>query len=67
MWGGYGDAMSIAPRLMIKFPSGSTWASTNDWDGHLDLVASREFEETIELVRQRFGADFDPAIAARWK
>jgi len=45
-----GDAMSLAPRIMVKFPSGSTWASTNDWDGHLDLVASREFEETIELA-----------------
>jgi peptidoglycan-associated lipoprotein len=44
-----GDAMSLAPRLMVKFPSGSTWASTNDWDGHLDLVASREFGTAVEL------------------
>ena len=45
-----GDALSIAPRLMFKFPSGSSWASTNDWDGHLDLVVSREFERQVELT-----------------
>ena len=42
-----GDAMSLAPRVMVKFPSGSTWASTNDWDYHFDLVASREFGERL--------------------
>jgi peptidoglycan-associated lipoprotein len=45
-----GDAMSVALRPMVKFPSGSTWASTNDWDGHLDLVMSREFSQTAELT-----------------
>jgi peptidoglycan-associated lipoprotein len=44
-----GDAMSVAPRVMVKFPSGSTWASTNDWDGHIDLVLSREFASRVEL------------------
>ncbi len=44
-----GDAMSIAPRIMVKFPSGSSWASTNDWDGHLELVGSREFGGSFEL------------------
>jgi len=44
-----GDAMSVAPRVMVKFPTGSTWASTNDWDGHVDLVLSREFAGQIEL------------------
>src|SRR5687768_17442444 len=44
-----GDAMSLAPRLMVKFPSGSTWASTNDWDGHIGLVGSREFGSSVEL------------------
>ena len=44
-----GDAMSLAPRVAVKFPSGSTWASTNDWDGHIDLVASREFNKQFEL------------------
>ncbi len=45
-----GDALALAPRVMVKFPSGSTWASTNDWDGHFDLVASREFAQSIELT-----------------
>jgi peptidoglycan-associated lipoprotein len=45
-----GDAMSLAPRVFVKFPSGSTWASTNDWDGHFDLVASREFGSSVELA-----------------
>jgi len=45
-----GDALSLAPRVMVKFPSGSTWASTNDWDGHLDLVASREFGNSVEVT-----------------
>ncbi len=26
------------------------WASTNDWDGHLDsLVVNREFAQSVEL------------------
>src|SRR5688500_14666655 len=45
-----GDAMSIAPRFMVKFPSGSTWASTNDWDGHFDLVVSRELNQVFEMT-----------------
>jgi peptidoglycan-associated lipoprotein len=45
-----GDALSLAPRVMVKFPSGSTWASTNDWDGHLGLVASRELGQSVELT-----------------
>jgi len=44
-----GDAISVAPRVMVKFPSGSTWSSTNDWDGHVDLVLSREFASQVEL------------------
>jgi peptidoglycan-associated lipoprotein len=44
-----GDAMSIAPRLMFKFPSGSTWSSTNDWDGHFDLAVSRELNQRFEM------------------
>ena len=44
-----GDAMSLAPRIMVKFPSGSTWASTNDWDYHFDLVGSREVGNAIEM------------------
>ena len=45
-----GDALSLAPRVMLKFPSGSTWASTNDWDYHLDLIVSREFARAVELT-----------------
>jgi peptidoglycan-associated lipoprotein len=45
-----GDAMSVAPRIMVKFPSGSSWASTNDWDYHFDLVASREFGNVFEAA-----------------
>jgi peptidoglycan-associated lipoprotein len=41
--------MSLAPRVMVKFPTGSTWSSTNDLDGHVDLVASREFGQQVEL------------------
>ena len=45
-----GDAVSLAPRVMVKFPSGSSWASTNDWDGHVDLIVSREFAQNVELT-----------------
>lgn len=45
-----GDAMALAPRFIVKFPSGSTWASTNDWDGHFELVTSREFGARAELT-----------------
>jgi hypothetical protein len=31
-----GDAVSLAPRVMVQFPTGSTWASTNDWNGYFD-------------------------------
>ncbi len=52
-WGllaqGRGDAMSLAPRLAITFPTGSTWASTNDIVGQIDLVGSREFGSVFEL------------------
>jgi peptidoglycan-associated lipoprotein len=44
-----GDAMSLAPRVMVQFPSGSSWATTNDWNYHFDLVGSREFAGSVEL------------------
>jgi outer membrane protein OmpA-like peptidoglycan-associated protein len=44
-----GDAMSLAPRVAMTFPSGSTWASTNDLVGQIDLVGSREFGGVFEL------------------
>lgn len=46
---GRGDAMSLALRGIVKFPTGATWASTNDWDGHIDLITSREFSQSVEL------------------
>jgi peptidoglycan-associated lipoprotein len=45
-----GDAVSLAPRVMVQFPSGSTWASTNDWNGYFDLIVSREFSQSVELT-----------------
>ncbi len=47
---GRGDAMSIAPRFMVKFPMGDDESSTNDWDGHVELVGSREFGKSVELT-----------------
>jgi outer membrane protein OmpA-like peptidoglycan-associated protein len=45
-----GDALSLAPRVMVEFPSGSSWASTNDLTGHFDLIVSREFNRQVELT-----------------
>ena len=47
---GRGDALSLAPRVMVKFPTGATESSTNDWDGHVELVGSREFGRRVELT-----------------
>jgi peptidoglycan-associated lipoprotein len=35
---------------MVKFPTGDTMSSTDDWDGHLELVGSREFSRSVELT-----------------
>ncbi len=45
-----GDAMSVATRLSVKFPTGSPWASTNDLEGRLDLITSRELNNNVELT-----------------
>ena len=45
-----GDAMSLAPRVMMKFPTGDNLSSTDDWDGHFDLIASRELGGSVELT-----------------
>ena len=42
--------MSVAPRVMLKFPVGDDDSSTNDWDGHIELVGSREFSRSVELT-----------------
>jgi len=67
-----GDAMSLAPRIMVKFPSGSSWASTNDWDYHLDLILSREFNRAVELTGVAGGVvrgdsdEFDVSDGITW-
>jgi peptidoglycan-associated lipoprotein len=45
-----GDALSLAPRFALSFPSGSSWASTNDLTGRVGLVASRELGGNVELT-----------------
>jgi peptidoglycan-associated lipoprotein len=47
---GRGDAMSLAMRVMVKFPVGETQASTDDWDLHTELAGSREFRRTFEVT-----------------
>jgi peptidoglycan-associated lipoprotein len=45
-----GDAMALAPRVLVELPTGSRWASTNGLVGRIDLVASREFAQQVELT-----------------
>jgi peptidoglycan-associated lipoprotein len=47
---GRGDALSLAPRVMVKFPVGKTESGTNDWDLHTELAGSREFGKAFELT-----------------
>jgi peptidoglycan-associated lipoprotein len=44
------DALALAARGMIKFPSGSSWSSTNDLDGHIDVIASGEANDAVEVT-----------------
>jgi peptidoglycan-associated lipoprotein len=44
------DALSVAPRVMVKFPVGNTQSSTDDWDLHTELAVSREFARQFELT-----------------
>ena len=44
------DPIALAVRGMVKFPSGSSWSSTNDLDGHLDLIASGEANDAVEVT-----------------
>ena len=50
-----GDAFSLAPRFAIQFPSGNSWASTNDITGIVDLVASRELGGNVEVTSMAGG------------
>jgi peptidoglycan-associated lipoprotein len=45
-----GDAMSLALRPVIEFPSGTQWGGTSDLTGHIDLVGSREFARNVQLT-----------------
>jgi peptidoglycan-associated lipoprotein len=45
-----GQGAALAVRGMLKFPSGSSWSSTNDLDGHLDAIVSAEAAQAVELT-----------------
>jgi peptidoglycan-associated lipoprotein len=45
-----GDAMSLALRPVVEFPGGADWSGTNELIGHIDLVASRELNNSVELT-----------------
>jgi peptidoglycan-associated lipoprotein len=38
-----GDALSLAPRVILQFPSGNEWSTHNEYLGRAELVGSREF------------------------
>ena len=68
-----GNAMSLAPRVMLKFPSGgATAASTKAYSGTIDLVASGEFSGKMELsgmvgyVGRGSPDEFDLSSGFRW-
>jgi peptidoglycan-associated lipoprotein len=45
-----GDAMALALRVFGSFPAGADWSSTNDTIGHVDVVTSKEFNQSFELT-----------------
>ena len=45
-----GDAMSLAPRVVVALGSGPEWASHDDLKARLELVASREFGGMFETT-----------------
>ena len=47
---GRGDALSLAPRVMVKFPVGNKMAGTDDWDLQTEVAVSRELRKTVELT-----------------
>ncbi len=47
---GRNQPMALAGRGMIKFPTGSSWSSTNDIDGHFDFIASGEANGAAEVT-----------------
>jgi peptidoglycan-associated lipoprotein len=63
-----GDAMSLAPRLVVSFPTSPEWASHDDYKLNLDLVASREFGRVFEASAMagailRGDADEPPGVS----
>ena len=68
-----GNGMALAPRVMLKFPSGgATSASTKDYSGTFDLVASGEAGGRFELsglvgyVFRGDSDDFSVTDGFRW-
>jgi len=60
--------MSLALRPVIEFPSGTQWGGTSDFTTHLDVVASKEIAQTVELtgtVGGVFRSDPDPFDLSR--
>jgi peptidoglycan-associated lipoprotein len=45
-----GDALSLAPRVLLQFPASNTWSSTGDYVGRIELVGSREFGKVFEAT-----------------
>ncbi|HTI44347.1 MAG TPA: OmpA family protein [Vicinamibacterales bacterium] len=55
--------MSLAIRPVFEFPSGTQWGGTSDYAGHLDVVASKEIAQKVQVtatVGGVFRADPDP-------
>jgi len=50
-----GDAMALAVRGALEFPIGPVWGGTDEINGRIDVIASREFAKTVELTGT-FGA-----------
>ena len=44
------QAFSLAPRVVLEFPTGSPWASTHAIQTHLNLVASKEVSRMVEVT-----------------
>ncbi len=47
---GRNQPMGLAARGMMAFPSGSSWASTNDLQGQIDFIASAEANAAVEVT-----------------
>ncbi len=42
--------MSLALRPVLEFPSGTQWGGTSELAGHLDVVASKEIAQKVQLT-----------------